>query len=270
MPFFTRPGLRMYFEVHPGAVASDTLLIHGNCASHLWWEPAREAWYAIGAGRLPGCLIVADWRGCGNTSAPADAEALAMHSLAADYVALLRELGVARANVVGHSTGGLLAMLAMSQAPELFSRAVLLDPILPQRLALDETLLSRMERMGEDREFAAAVMAGTIHGVDVGSPYFSRVVDTAFGMHPLNRRGVLRALASSAMDGDYRAQARGLRHPILVMHGELDAVLPWEPSREFVPSLREGRFALLDGQGHSCNVENPRRFVTLADHFLTG
>ena len=271
MPYFDRDGFRMHYEVHSRAVAVDTVLIHGNVASNDWWEPvvsgfdrrARES-----GQELQGRLILGEWRGCGRSGGPQGVDDLRMDRLARDYVALLQFLGVTRAHVVGHSTGGLIALLAMAEKPELFLKAVLLDPITPKCLSIDPALIGRMERIGRDRQFAEAVMATTIHGCNTDSALFGRIVDAAFRTHPTNRAGVLEALSCRDMETTYRDRIRSLRHPVWILHGEYDTILPWQDSQRLAELLPDGRFDLLDGQGHSCNVENPERFVQLSERFL--
>jgi pimeloyl-ACP methyl ester carboxylesterase len=55
-----------------------------------------------------------------------------------------------------------------------------------------------------------------------------------------------------------------------VLHGQYDAILPLESSKELAKTLPEGRFELLSDQGHSCNIENPELFVQSTNRFLFG
>lgn len=265
MPIFERDALKMHYEVMPGLVPENTLLIHGNLASNVWWEPAVLVWKSLASGKdWKGSLVLAEWRGCGSSQGPATEAELDMELLARDYVELLRHLGVPRVGVIGHSTGGLIALLAMAQAPELFRAAVLLDPVSPTGARLSPELLAAMARMSRDRGLCAAIMGATIHGNDPASPLFQRIVDGAFGVHPLIWQGVPRAL-----DGiDYRPLTSAIRRPVLVLHGEHDQILPITDSEALAKLLPAGRFERLDGQGHSCNVENPARFVDAVQRFF--
>jgi 3-oxoadipate enol-lactonase len=67
---------------------------------------------------------------------------------------------------------------------------------------------------------------------------------------------------------DIRKDLKRIRQPILVLHGEHDQVLPMAGSREIASSVPYGEFMEIKGQGHSCNVENPRKFVDLICDFL--
>lgn len=265
MPYFKNEGFDLHYELHPGLAPADVLFIHGNLASNVWWEPVVEIWRRQhGEKGHPGSLILAEWRGCGKSQGPRTEADLDMESLARDCVGLLRHLGTRSAATVGHSTGGLIALLALMQAPEIFTRSVLLDPVSPAGVRLDPAILDAMKRMSQDRELCAAVMGGTIRDNDASSPRFQRIVDAAFGVHPLLWAGVPRILGGI----DYRPKLSAVRQPVLVLHGEHDPVLPLRASREFAAQLPHGRFEALEGRGHSCNVEDPARFVERAYRFL--
>lgn len=267
MAMFERPQFRMHYEIIPGVVEMDTLLIHGNLASNVWWEPSIAVWKSKAmerGGKLSGSLIVAEWRGCGASSGPATEADLEMPVLADDYVQLLHHLKVKKANVIGHSTGGTIALLAMAQEPNLFNKAVLLDPASPKGITLSHELLAAMEAMRTNRELCSQVMASTIQGCETASPLFHRFLDSAMGMHPINWKGVTSVLGRTRLLGKMAA----VNHPILVLHGEQDAIIPLADCEELVAALKHGKLQRLSGHGHSCNVEDPAKFVDIATNFL--
>ena len=267
MTMFERPQFRMHYEVIPGVVETDTLLIHGNLASNVWWEPSIAVWKAKAAekgGKLPCSLILAEWRGCGASSGPATEADLEMTTLADDYVQLLHHLKIKKANVIGHSTGGTIALLAMAQEPALFNKAVLLDPASPKGITLSNELLAAMEAMRTNRELCSQVMASTIHGCDTNSTLFRRILDSSMGMHLVNWKGVTTVLGRTRLLG----KMADVNHPVLVLHGEHDAIIPLADCEELVAALKNGKLQKLPGQGHSCNVEAPAKFVDIASKFL--
>lgn len=265
MPVFHFQDKSLRYEVHRGLVPDDTLFIHGNLASNIWWQPTFKELEKRAAGqRYKGLAIACEWLGCGGSSAPKTLRDLEINSLAQDYLSLLSGMGWSDVNVVGHSTGGLIALCAMTMKPDLFRRALLLDPVGPNGIQLQPEILEAFAKMREDREFCASVMAGTIQDVDTQSPLFQKIVDDTFNVAPLNWEGVPKALSHT----DLRAEIKSLKQPVLVYHGENDPVLPIEESRELARLLENGVFHMLAGQGHSCNVENPERFATVLLKFL--
>lgn len=257
------------FEINTDIVANlvpvDVVFMHGNLASNTWWEPAVGVWKKNPVGASPrGQLILGEWRGCGKSPAPASASELHPSVLADDYIRKLKALDAGKVDIVAHSTGGLIALYAILKAPELFGRAVLLDPVGVKGVQFDQNALDGFTQMSQNREVCAAVMSATIHGNDPTSALFQRIVDDTMGIANMNWLGVPQALR----DIDLTKQVEKIENKVLVLHGELDPILPIEASRDLANLLPNGEFRLLNGQGHSTNVENPELFVQIVNDFL--
>jgi pimeloyl-ACP methyl ester carboxylesterase len=72
-------------------------------------------------------VIVPDLRGYGRSDKPEDVEAYSMMFLAGDVLAVLADLGIARAHVVGHDWGAALAWGLASLAPDYVDHLVTLS-----------------------------------------------------------------------------------------------------------------------------------------------
>lgn len=272
MPYFQNEGFRMHYDIHAALVPVDTLLIHGNVGSNLWWQPAIDAW----AGRVTrhqtprperkGSLVVAEWRGCGRSSGPSSEAELEPSVLARDYLELLASLGIQKANLIAHSSGGLIALEALRRAPEVFQRAVLIDPVSARGIEVSDRVRLGFLEMSRHRDVLKAALSRAVHHFNPSSPFFERLVDDAFGAHPVVWAGMLKRLGGVST----LPELARIRQPVLVLHGERDRVLPVEGSMEIASLLPEGRFELLSDQGHSVHVENPERFVEVAHRFLFG
>lgn len=258
-------GFRMHYEIISNVVPEDTLFIHGNLASNRWWQPSVNIWAENAQGKdLKGSLILAEWRGCGLNAAPSP-EHIEMKRLAADYVSLLKFLGKTSVNVVGHSTGGLIALLAMHQAPKLFRKAVLLDPVGAQGITFDPSMTQAFEMMKKDKGLVAAVMGSTIYKNDEKSPFFQTVI-VEDGFSAVKNVG---ELVLKALDGlDIRSQVREIPHPVLVLHGKHDLLLPIQGSQDLAKLLPSGEFEVIEDHGHCLNVEDPKKFVSRVNAYL--
>lgn len=272
MPYFQNEGFRMHYDVHTALVPVDTLMIHGNVGSNLWWQPAIDAW-ARRASRgqtprseLKGSLVVAEWRGCGKSSGPSSEAELDPPVLARDYIELLGNLGIQKADLIAHSSGGLIALDALRRAPEIFQRAVLIDPVSAGGIAVSDRVRLGFLEMSRHRDVIKAALSRAVHQVNPNSPFFEKLVDHAFGAHPVVWAGMLRKIGGVST----LPELARIRQPVLVLHGERDRVLPVEGSMEIASLLPEGRFELLSDQGHSVHIENPERFVELAHRYLFG
>lgn len=267
MPFAQLEEFKMHYELFEGVVPHDTLVIHGNLASNKWFYPAVANWKKISAKDnhlLPGKLILAEWRGCGRSSAPNSRDELKLQTLATDYIGLLRYLGVSKCSVIGHSTGGAIALLAMARAPQLFDRAVLLDPVGPRGIGFSDAIKRGFRRMQHDREYCAARLDFTIHNNDKDSDQFSALVDDALSVANENWLGIPYHLSRL----DITSEICRINHSIQIFHGEFDNVLPVEGSRALAELLPNAKLIELKNQGHSACFENPELFVRLTNNFL--
>lgn len=99
------------------------VLMHGKNFCGATWEHSIATLSAAGYR-----VIVPDQVGFCASSKPARYQ-YSFQQLAANTAALLRQLGVARAAVVGHSTGGMLATRYALMYPDAVDRLVLVNPI---------------------------------------------------------------------------------------------------------------------------------------------
>lgn len=113
-----------YMDVAPArANGHVVVLLHGKNFSGAYWKRTAEALLAQGYR-----VIMPDQIGFGKSSKPVDIQ-YSFDLLARSTARLLDSLGVARASVVGHSMGGMLAARWATQYPERTERLVLVNPI---------------------------------------------------------------------------------------------------------------------------------------------
>src|SRR5215467_7551263 len=89
------------------------ILLHGFPDSGRLWRHQVPALAQAGFQ-----VIVPDLRGYGRSDKPADVPAYSMFLLAGDVLAVLDDLGISRAHVVGHDWGAALAWVLASLAPD--------------------------------------------------------------------------------------------------------------------------------------------------------
>lgn len=82
---------------------------------------------------------------------------------AADARALLRQLGIDRAHVVGHSYGGVVALQLALDAPEVVHSLALIEPAIPAALGDPDVALKFMEGVGKAfGQYGAGDKAGAV------------------------------------------------------------------------------------------------------------
>ena len=98
------------------------VLLHGFPDSDRLWRHQVPA--LAGAGFQ---VIVPDLRGYGRSDKPEDVEAYSLLALAGDVIAILSDLGLTRAHLVGHDWGAALAWAMASLAPATVDHLVVLS-----------------------------------------------------------------------------------------------------------------------------------------------
>jgi pimeloyl-ACP methyl ester carboxylesterase len=130
------------------------LLIHGFPDSHRLWRHQMRALTAAGMR-----AVAPDMRGFGESGRPEAVSDYAVGRSVADMVAVLDELGIERAHVVGHDWGATVAWVLASVAPERVDRLVALsvahpmvlrDPPFEQREKSWYSLLFQFEGVAEE------------------------------------------------------------------------------------------------------------------------
>jgi pimeloyl-ACP methyl ester carboxylesterase len=113
-----------YMDVNPAAPNGETaVLFHGKNFCAATWEGTIKALSDVGYR-----VIAPDQIGFCKSSKP-ERYQYSFQQLAGNTHALLASLGIARAMIVGHSTGGMLGVRYGLMYPEEVSRLVLVDPI---------------------------------------------------------------------------------------------------------------------------------------------
>lgn len=259
-------GFKMNYEVHEGMVPQNTLFIHGNLASNRWWYPAEQEWSRKAKGKnYKGSLIYAEFRGCGKSSAPRSEADVNMHTFANDYISLIKGLNLAPVNLVGHSTGGLIVALMLAKAPELFNRAVLLDPVGATGVTFDPSMDVAFAAMKADKNLTATVIGSTIYNNNPETDFFKQVViEDAFSSVNAVGAWVLKALNGFNAE----AEIKGVHHKALVLHGEHDLLLSMDESKKLALLMKNSEFKVIPGHGHCTNAEDPALFVNIVEEFL--
>ena len=258
-------GFVMNYDVVPNLFPTPTFFIHGNLASNRWWEPSLQILKTEAQGKsYPAPMIMAEFRGAGKSSAPEKETEVNMHRFADDFIALIKNLNVGPVNVVGHSTGGLIAAIMMAKEPELFLKGLFLDPVGATGVKFDESMVAAFDQMKSNKPLVGVVLGSTIHNNNPDSEFFKMLVEDASSAVKSVGHLVLKAL-----DGlDVRDEVRGISKPVLVLHGEHDQLLSVDASRALSHSIPNSKFEIVAGQGHCANIENPSLFIKTLKSFL--
>ena len=225
------------------------LFLHGAGMDHTVW--ALQARYFAHHGRA---VLAADLPGHGRSEGP---PLRSIEEMAAWALRLLDAAGAARAALVGHSMGALVALAAAAAAPERAASLALLG--VAARLAVHPELL------------AAAAAGRHLAPELVASWGFGRAGH--FGGNPAPglwmMGGALRLLegagpgvlgndlaACAAYEGALAAAAR-VACPALLLLGADDRMTPPPAARPLAEAMRAARTVVLPGAGHMSMLERP-------------
>jgi proline iminopeptidase len=226
-------------------------------------------------------LILYDQRGRGESSAPANPLDATVHDDAADVGALRRALGIRQWDVLGHSWGGGIAMLAAAADPAGVRRLVLVDAVWPTSAwmaPLRRNVIARLD--GAQRDAVAHISEESLGNPDPAlHSTYSRAVYPAWfhdremasrftPPEALSETGAA-VLARLRRDGyDWRPTVRNISAPILVLHGEDDA-LPLANSADNSYIIPAARREVIPASGHMPFWEAPERLFALIESFLS-
>jgi pimeloyl-ACP methyl ester carboxylesterase len=188
--------------------------------------------------------------------------------MAADLEALLDARGIERLPVVGWSMGGFLAQRLAARAPRRVSALALLatDPGGPDTVAPEPSDWSRLiDNSGSSREQASRLISLLF------PPALAADVDARFGDVVAAARTKLppRTLHAqeAAMDAWHRdpppRHGAGEPLPTLIVHGELDAVIPVANATPLAARWPGAKVELLTGCAHALMAQEPERAVAL-------
>ncbi len=225
-------------------------------------------------------VILYDQRGRGASAAPARPEDSSIDDDALDVGAIRRALGIRRWDVLGHSWGGGIAMLATAADAASVRRLVLVDPVWPTSAwmaPLRQNVVARLA--GAQRDAVQAISEAQLGTPDpaMHSDYARAVYPAWFADAEMAARFAppqaisatgTATLARLRREGyDWTARLRALSLPTLVIHGERDA-LPLAEASGSSQVIPNARTVVVPSSGHMPFWEAPEQFFSLVDAFL--
>ncbi len=258
--FLTIAGTRTFLVEEGPRDGPAVVLVHGFGGSTFSWRknvtPLAEAGFHVVALDLPG-FGLSDKRWDADYTHPA----------AADFVvAAMRELGIRRATLVGHSLGGNVVALLAERHPEAVEKIVFVAPVLFEGKApgAGRWIL----RFPPARRWARIVVRWRLK-----PPGSGRTLRGAFGDPSLVTRDVIEgyaaprrlpdwdlALLGMARDMSKNALARPLaeiRVPVLIVWGDRDAWVPLSRGGRLRQELPGAGWFVVPGAGHLVLEERP-------------
>lgn len=239
------------------------LLIHGLAGDVSAWTPQIDAL----SSRYR--VVAFDNRGAGKSS-QVD-EPVSTADLAADTIALIEQLGLAGAHVVGRSMGGAIAQIVALERPDLVRSLVLcasfarLDP-------LGVRVLTNMRQVLEWRGSWADHARHSVQNF-VGQDFFNRQSEQVARIEGLIG-GETRLPACyihqnfACLEHDTLPRLGEIRCPTLVIAGSSDPICSPTCTEWLADGISGARTIMFDGCGHFFLIEQPDRFMAELEGWL--
>lgn len=275
-------GVEIAYEVH-GDGEVTVLLLPAWAIAHSGIWKAQVPYFADHYR-----VITYDPRGNGRSGKPTDPASYDVSVQVGDAAAVLDACDADRAVIAGLSFGGVLGFMLAATRPDLTAGAVLVAAGLNVDARTDYPLARGMRTFDEDRgvdegwgRYNRHSMARDFEGFveffareATPEPHSSRAHEE---LHEQARGTTPEVLAATIGDRAgappekvaerIRSLARGIRCPVLLVHGSEDRIVPVELSRSLA-ELLDAPLVELEGVGHSPQGRHPAEFNSLMRRFI--
>jgi 2-succinyl-6-hydroxy-2,4-cyclohexadiene-1-carboxylate synthase len=258
-------GLKLHYR-DTGGDLPVVVLTHGFTGNSRNWA------LTVPALRDSFRVISPDHRGHGLSHKPTAIAAYELDALSDDLYGLLKHLGIERCYLVGHSMGGMVSQLFILDHPEMVRALVLVDTAaeVPEGLRSRERYQERQRlvRIAEEQGMEAVFDEQLKADLDPrvrNNPLFMQTWREQFLM--TSREAYIGGAHGMASRRSLIGRLKGISAPTLVICGEFD-----EPflaaSRAMHEEIPGSEFALIQGAGHTPQIETPDQFNAVLTSFL--
>ena len=258
-------GQEVELFVRDVGVGRPIVLIHGWPLSHASWA------YQIAELAKRGFRVIAyDRRGVGHSSQPSTG--YDYDTLADDLHALLEELAIEDATLVGFSMGGgEVARYMKKYGGAHIGRVVFVSAVTPYLLKTEDNptgvdpavFVGMMEKMQKDRPDFLQSFAKQFYGVGLLShPVTQGVLDWSFQLAMQGSQLATEECAHSFSQTDFRRDLLAISVPTLIIHGDKDDTVPIAASAEQTAKiLPHAIFKVYEGAPHGLLITEKDRLT---------
>lgn len=237
-----------------GKAGTPLILIHGYPLDHSIWDGVAlllENDFDV---------IIPDLRGFGKSSA-VDTP-YRMSDFADDIASLLDHLNIEKTMLAGHSMGGYVALAFARKYPNRINGLALVS---------SQALADSSEGRGKRYKTAEDVVeegVGIVADAMVAKLSAVKKVQDFAGLliNAQSKAGVTGALKAMAEREDSTPILPQFNFPLLLVHGDADALIPIDRAKEIKSSLPAAQLFELQGVGHMPMMEAPQKTADALKH----
>lgn len=238
------------------------LLVHGSFGSSRWWEP----FLAI----LPEEIhaIALDLRGCGQSEKPVDGYTI--EEQAADLWAFVETIGWDDFDLVGHASGGAIAIEFTLAHPNVVNTLALIDPAPIEGVFTPLEAILVLEQLKSDEGLLRLALASLMPTFAVDTldhtAFFDQLVADAQQMAP----AAFTAIAESLNRWNRFSDAKALTLPTLLVWGDQDHLVTRDAmTRSLIAIPGANNLEVMRNVGHSPMIEAPIGLAERLIDFIT-
>jgi 3-oxoadipate enol-lactonase len=264
MFFKTSDGLNMYYELAGNTESEHSILfLNGISQSTVAWNlllPAFSDKYRI---------VLCDFIFQGQSDKKGDARDFDQH--AADVYGLLNSLKIDKVILIGISFGSLVAQHIALNYPEKIEKLTLLSTFAHKTAYYEAIELAWRHTLDAG---GYGLMLDVMLPMIFGENYFEHPLipmDTLKSMRQITNsdpEALKKLMKATQLRGDYRQKLKALNCPTLIIHGEKDTLLLLHMGREVADSISGSTFKIIEGAGHTLNIEAVPQLMKLILEFI--
>jgi 3-oxoadipate enol-lactonase len=245
-------GIQLAYERR--GTGTPLVLLHGYPLDHHLWDevaPLLEATFD---------LIIPDLRGFGESSTVDSFYTL--EDFASDVAGLLDHLGIEKAAIAGHSMGGYIALAFVRLFPERVRGLGLIgSQVLPDT---EERKQARYKSAAEVAEHGIGSVVETMAPKFTPDKHLQRYArESMERQQPAAYIGALKAMAERV---DSTPLLASFKFPVVLVHGDADALVPVERAREVKAALSQAHIVEIPGAGHMPMMEDAAKTAEALQH----
>ncbi|MGI8626897.1 MAG: alpha/beta fold hydrolase [Geodermatophilaceae bacterium] len=272
--FVERDGVQLHYEVYGKGSPTVVLLPTWSIIHSRHWKlqiPYLARHYRV---------VTWDGRGCGRSSRPLGMQAYTPDQFAADAVAVLRETATSQAVLVGLSAGAMWGVHLAAHEPERVLGLVTICPAVPlvpghverTSVPFEDPIegtegWSTFDRHYWERDYPAFLEF--FFGRMFTEAHSTKAIEDGVGwgleIDPATLVDATRALVYDV--DSFQAACAQVRCPLLVIHGDEDAVRPHAGGAALARATG-GRLVKIAGASHRTHVRDPVKINGLVREFV--
>lgn len=183
--------------------------------------------------------------------------------MATDVTGLMDALNIRKANIVGASMGGAIAQILAIHFPERVLSLTIIsassgNPARPQGDEKAQAAMGTPPPATSDPDTLAAYLVNvykSLGAIDSDDVLMNRALEHVKTRH-WDPQAVNRQVAA-VLIGDYcdrRSDLAKLKMPVMVIHGDIDPMVPVESGKEVAAAIPGAELCIIKGMGHDLSV----------------